>query len=194
MIEQYGADTVRLFMLFKAPPENDLEWEVRGIQGLFRWLGRLWTMMGNFIKENKNNTILQDNGTEEEKSILVSVHQAIKQVSESFDLKNHTFNVGIAELMKLSNTLGECSDHCKKSLTYYQALRSLTIMMAPMAPHISSEFWEGLISSGPAINNEWAGRSDIPNVLQQVWPKHNESLLAKQEKTVVVSVNKSSFV
>jgi leucyl-tRNA synthetase len=189
-------------MLFKAPPENVLEWDIRGIQGMHRWLGRLWTLVGNFImsdadklnqhyNENKQQQPSIENLatlSQEEKEILSATHQAIKSFTEAASIEKHAFNVAISELMKLSNTLSAISDAAKSSLSYYLGLRTLTLLLAPMAPHAASEMWLALIQSGPKINSPFAGNSEIEDPLQQNWPEFNQNYLVAEGRTISVMV------
>lgn len=189
MIEQYGADTVRLFILFKAPPENVLEWDINAIQGIYRWLSRLWYSVNNLISNlptilSKNETTL----TEEEKKLLTATHQAIKQVTYCMSIEQHTFNVAIAELMKLSNTMNDLSNDTKNTKTYYKSIRSLLLMLSPMAPHIASEMWHSLVSQGPQLNGDWFGDSSNLNILDQKWPVYNPDYLLSNNRKITIMV------
>jgi len=103
-------------------------------------------------------------------------------------ISNHIFNVAIAELMKLSNALTDSSPECKQTLSYYQAIRTLLLLLAPMAPHISSELWQSVILAGPKISNSWAGTSENLDVLSQSWPQEDLTKIFVEEKSLAILI------
>ncbi len=175
---------MRLYTLFKAPPENVLEWDMRDIHGQYRWIIRLWVTVKNLVEICEKTPQLKK-GVEGEKDLLKKIHEAIKIVTFSFET-SHSFNVAIANLMKLSNFLGDFPH--KDSEVYYLGVRSMLIMLAPMAPHVSSELWSHMIQVGPVVSNDWAGKHNQTNVLLQPWPKVNEKVLSQESKVVGVIV------
>ena len=188
VIDEYGADTVRLFILFKAPPENVLEWDIKAIQGIYRWLSRLWSLVGKNLEglsEREEGFAISE---EEEKSIMFATHMAIKNVTNYLDIENHTFNVAIAELMKLSNSLSDVSDTAKKSLAFHKCLRCLCILLSPMAPHIASEMWSGLTPYSSHLSGDWFGDANVNSVLSQSWPKFNPQFIQVSNKIISVMV------
>eukprot|EP00002_Diphylleia_rotans_P028472 TRINITY_DN5749_c0_g1_i5.p1 TRINITY_DN5749_c0_g1~~TRINITY_DN5749_c0_g1_i5.p1 ORF type:complete len:850 (+),score=156.25 TRINITY_DN5749_c0_g1_i5:58-2607(+) len=145
-IASYGADVTRLFVLFKAPPANDLEWDSRAIQGQSRWMKRLNTLMQdfkeNFPKDKPSHCIPEMSClSAEERALLVQMHQTIQKVTT--ELSNHfSFNTAISSLMKFSNDITDAK--CKSSVVYRESLKTLVLLLAPMAPHFSSEMWHVL--------------------------------------------------
>ncbi|MDD5059500.1 MAG: leucine--tRNA ligase [Candidatus Omnitrophica bacterium] len=133
MIKNYGADSLRLFILFAAPPETELEWDQRGLEGAFKFLNRVWR-----IQENLKNT-----GDPE---ILRSLHRTIKKVSEDF--AGFKFNTAIASLMELTNSIYQLG--CDKEI-----FSKLLIMLSPIAPHFCEELWEILGNKTSIFKSSW---------------------------------------
>lgn len=170
-------------MLFKAPPENVLEWDLRGIQGQFRWIQRLWHLTQSYVSSEK-----QQVSSEESSGIISAVHETIEQVTKSMEIETHSFNVAIASLMKLSNAMAEVPSPKRGSIEFYQALRTLTLLLAPMAPHLASEMWFILLKEGPTISNDWIG-SHEGSLFEQSWPTYHPELVeAKKLTTVAIMV------
>ena len=133
IIKKYGADTLRLFILFAAPPETELEWDDRGIEGAFKFLNRVWR-----IKDS-----LKDKAVPE---VIKAMHKTIKEVSE--DLENFKFNTAIASLMEFVNTI-------YKSGADREVFAKLIILLSPIAPHICEELWQALGNNGGIIKAGW---------------------------------------
>jgi leucyl-tRNA synthetase len=200
----WGADVMRLFILFKAPPDKVLEWDDRAIQGPARWLSRLWSLVESFlelrsgsssstspsVEEETKPKQKKQSLAEEEEELKLLLHQVITDVTNDIKVKR-TFNTAISQLMKLSNTLGASSLELRlQSDLYYQALRSLVLMLAPMAPHICSEMWEALVTKGSHHSSLWAGTSDSKDVSSQQWPTPMPlSEQASVTGTVVIQVS-----
>ncbi len=147
-IAKYGADTLRMFTLFKAPPEKDLEWEDADVEGQQRFLNRVWRLVSSFA-ETKQNGI----SDKIDKNLRRSIHIAIKEVSEDFD-GGYQLNTAISEMMKLSNALQDAED--KSSATFLEGIETLLTLLAPFAPHIAEELWllignEGSIHLQPCL-------------------------------------------
>lgn len=173
VLDKYGADTARMFILFKAPPEKDLEWDDADVEGQYRFLNRVWRLVTDFaenaseIKAAKN-----DNLSKPEKDLRRAVHTAIREVSE--DLQGeYQFNTAVSELMKLSNALNDAKR--TDSPVYAEGIETLLKLLAPFAPHIAEELWHLL------------GHSD--SIHQQAWPEVDESALVVDEITLVIQVN-----
>jgi len=169
VIANYGADTARMFILFKAPPEKDLEWSDRDVEGQFRFLNRVWLLVDNLV--GKLTSANQKDLSKVEKDLRRSLHIAIKEVSE--DLQGeYQFNTAVSELMKLSNALQEFED--KTSPIYREGIETLIILLAPFAPHLAEELWEKL------------GKNQ--SVHCQNWPQVDESALVADEITLVIQI------
>ncbi len=169
VIKKYGADTARMFILFKAPPEKDLEWGDTDVEGQFRFLSRIWKLYINCAKDiNSKSKFYPD----KEKSLIKSMNIAIKEISN--DILNNQFNTAISELMKfynsLSNSINDVNNNLKKD-----ALKTFCILLAPFAPHIAEEIWH-LIGFKNSVH------------LEQ-WPSFNADALKEDAYELVIQVN-----
>ncbi|MDY7015403.1 MAG: class I tRNA ligase family protein, partial [Cyanobacteriota bacterium] len=181
VISKYGVDTARMFILFKAPPEKDLEWEDADVEGQFRFLNRVWRLVAEWgraplrgsLRDRSQHQKKQKSAlTKEEKDLRRAIHTAIKEVSEDL-AGDYQFNTAISELMKLSNALTDAP--CKNSRIYQEGLETLTILMAPFAPHIAEELWQQL--------------GNTTSVHTAQWQKFDPDALVVDEITLVVQVN-----
>ncbi len=184
VLAHYGADTARMFILFKAPPEKDLEWDDADVEGQFRFLNRIWRQVYEFVVRASGTESLQGKAaellqakievgslTKAERDLRRAIHTAIKEVSE--DLEEYQFNTAIAELMKLSNALAEAG--IPDSPVYAEGIRTLILLLAPFAPHIAEELWQAV------------GGTD--SVHRQSWPSYDPRALVADTVTIVVQVN-----
>ena len=176
VLANYGADTARMFILFKAPPEKDLEWDDADVEGQFRFLNRVWRQVYDFVSRGGGTASLQakveaGSLTKAERDLRRAVHTAIKEVSE--DLEEYQFNTAIAGLMKLSNALAEAE--IPDSPVYAEGIRTLVLLLAPFAPHMAEELWQAL------------GGTD--SVHRQAWPTYDPAALVADTVTIVVQVN-----
>lgn len=177
IIEKYGADTARLFILFASPPEKDLEWSDQGVEGSYRFLNRVWRIVNEFayvIKEQKTDKSL----TKEDITLKYVVNATIKKVTEDIG-ERFNFNTAISSIMELVNALYLYKDKVedsKKNLgVIEEAIVNLIIMLAPFVPHIASELWEILGKPG--------------NVHEAKWPDFDADALVKDEVELVVQIN-----
>jgi leucyl-tRNA synthetase len=180
LISAYGADTARLFTLFAAPPEKDLEWSDQGVEGAYRFLTRLW----RFIFQYRENLTAQSaDGPEADASAQArelrrSIHRTIKKVTEDVENRFH-FNTAIAAIMELFNAVSAAAQD-ETSLRQNgelirQAVRTVVVLLLPFVPHVASELWEEL---EPGQN---------PASLR--WPDYSEEALEREEVLIVVQVN-----
>ncbi|MBE9075889.1 leucine--tRNA ligase [Romeria aff. gracilis LEGE 07310] len=174
VIAKYGADTARMFILFKAPPEKDLEWDDADVEGQFRFLNRVWRLVTAFAESGqslKGDAIQQDQLGKAEKDLRRAVHTAIKAVTEDIE-GDYQFNTAVSELMKLSNALGDAPDPTTPA--YAEGIRTLILLLAPFSPHITEELWSQL------------GQSD--SVHRQPWPTVEAAALVADEMTLVIQI------
>ncbi|MEN6476282.1 MAG: leucine--tRNA ligase [Syntrophaceae bacterium] len=173
MIKRYGADATRLFMLFAAPPEKDLDWSDQGIEGTYRFLSRLWRLVQE-IKElpaAETETIppsMQD--------FQRKLHQTIRKVTEDVD-KRFRFNTAIAAMMELVNELYKLKEAARapqEVQVMRRALQHLLVMLSPFVPHIADELWEALGGTGM--------------LLDHAWPEFDAAWAEKVEVTIAVQV------
>jgi leucyl-tRNA synthetase len=180
VISKYGADTARMFILFKAPPEKDLEWDEADVEGQFRFLNRVWRLVTDFAGAGssqpalgtKTNQKKSESLTKDEKNLRRAIHTAIQAVTEDLD-GEYQFNTAVSELMKLSNALTDAA--CKDSPVYAEGIESLLILLAPFAPHIAEELWSGL------------GHED--SIHRQSWLTVDPDALVADEITLVIQIN-----
>lgn len=171
VLAKYGADTARMFILFKAPPEKDLEWEDADVEGQFRFLNRVWRLVTEFVSNNAINCVATGELSKAEKELRRYIHTAIKEVTEDLE-GDYQFNTAISELMKLSNALADAN--CKDSVIYAEGIQTLVMLLSPFAPHITDELWHLL------------GNSDSVHI--QSWQKFDPAALVADEITLVIQI------
>lgn len=164
VLAKYGADTARMFILFKAPPEKDLEWDDADVEGQFRFLNRVWRLVMEFVGRNKLGE-LKPPQTKPEKDLRRAIHTAIQNVTEDVQ-GEYQFNTAVSELMKLSNALTESS--CKDSLVYVEGINTLVLLLAPLAPHIAEELWQALGHSESVHTQAWATVDPVALVVDEI--------------------------
>ena len=177
MAERYGCDTARVYTLFAAPPEKDMEWSEQSIEGCSRFLHKVWRLIEKHAARVRD---VQPTGaspaTEKEKALLRKAHQTLKRVTDDYESRWH-FNTCVSGLMELTNLIQE-SEPLEEGVSP-QVLKEtfdlLTLMLAPMAPHIASELWE------------MTGHSDA--LVRARWPKYRADLAAEDEFEVVIQIN-----
>lgn len=174
VIERYGADTARMFILFKAPPEKDLEWDDADVEGQYRFLQRLWRLVEAAQARGLRlgGASAEVTPSPAERELRRAVHTAIAAVSDDLD-GDFQFNTAIAELMKLSNAMAE---HLEASgiAVAQEALGSLLLLLAPFAPHLAEELWSRL-EGGASIH-------------VQAWPKVDATALVRDTIPLVIQV------
>ncbi|MBD1896776.1 leucine--tRNA ligase [Coleofasciculus sp. FACHB-129] len=171
VLAKYGADTARMFILFKAPPEKDLEWDDADVEGQFRFLNRVWRLVAEFVAHPSSPPDKGREMNKGEKDLRRAIHGAIQAVTEDLE-GEYQFNTAISELMKLSNSLADAK--CKDSPVYAEGIETLIHLMAPFAPHIAEELWNTI------------GHSD--SVHTQTWPTVDPAALVVDEITLVIQV------
>ena len=176
LIAQYGADTVRLFVMFAAPPEQSLEWSDSGVEGAFRFLKRLWRQAYLHIQSGgSSHTLDKASLTEEQQAVRRQVHQTLQKVTNDMGVRI-IFNTAIAANMELVNTLSKFTDESANGKAVRQeALEAIVLMLAPMVPHICHQLWLDL------------GHQEA--VVSAAWPKVDESALAQDNVEYVIQVN-----
>lgn len=170
VLGKYGADTARMFILFKAPPEKDLEWDDADVEGQFRFLNRVWRLVNGYA-EKQPEVISNKELSKEEKGLRRAIHTAIKEISEDLE-GDYQFNTAVSELMKLSNTLNDAKSI--NSGVYQEGIGTLLILLAPFAPHIAEELWHNL------------GHEN--SIHLQTWPEVDPDALVVDEITLVIQI------
>src|SRR5207253_9551979 len=180
MIQAFGADATRLFILFAAPAENELRWSETGIEGAVRFLRRVWTMVWRWRDRLHEKAPASDVALEfsdPARALRRKTHQTIARVTDDFERLD--LNTNVAALMELLNALGEfnvepASASAADVFAVREALEALVVMLAPFSPHAAEEMWEGLGHEGGLLKN-------VP-----VWPKADQKLAAKEELEIHV--------
>ncbi|HHF5092124.1 TPA: leucine--tRNA ligase [Haemophilus influenzae] len=175
MVEKYGADTVRLFMMFASPAEMTLEWQESGVEGAKRFLGRVWNLVYQY-QQNPAKTSLDLTALSAEQKVLRrEVHKTIAKVSDDIG-RRQTFNTAIAAVMELMNKLTKASlDSEQDRAVMAEALSAVVRMLYPITPHICFELWQALGNESAIDTGEWV--------------KADEAAMVEDEKLIVVQVN-----
>lgn len=176
VIRQYGADTVRLFTMFAAPPEQSLEWTDSGVEGAYRFLKRLWKNVHQHIEAGSPGEILADKLDETQRALRRKTHETIQKVSDDYG-RRQTFNTAIAAVMELLNETSKLADRSTPLglAVEREAIDSAVLLLTPIVPHITHNLWAAL------------GHSE--NVLHARWPRVDESALTRSTVTIVAQVN-----
>lgn len=176
LIEQYGADTVRLFMMFTSPPEQSLEWSDAGVDGSFRFLRRLWRLVVTHLEHAPAPALDSTNLHSNAKNLRRKVHETISKVSDDYG-RRHTFNTAIAANMELLNAMENHldSDDAQMRAVLHEGFDAVIRMLSPIVPHITQQLWEML------------GHDSM--MLDASWVAVDENALVKDELELVVQVN-----
>ena len=176
LIKRYGADTARLFSLFAAPPEKDLDWNEQGVDGCYRFLNRVWKLVHEQLEAVAAAPALDSSAlSDEERSLRRAVHKTLKKVTEDIDERFH-FNTAIAAVMELMNSLqGARLNTPQAAAVMKEALELVVIMLAPFVPHITEELWQQLGHTVP--------------LSATAWPAWDAEAVVDEELLVVVQVN-----
>ena len=195
VIERYGADTARMFILFKAPPEKDLEWDEADVEGQYRFLQRIWRLVdaaaerGLSLCEQAGSAAAVSDAladgeaaplSDGERELRRAVHTAITEISDDLD-GDYQFNTAVSELMKLSNAMGTHLEGSRQVLAC-EALRNLLILLAPFAPHLAEDLWLKL--GGRSANDALASSS----IHAQAWPVADAAALVRDTVPLVIQI------
>ena len=167
MVETFGADTGRMFELFAAPPEKELDWTDAGANGAYSFLSRVY----RFVMRNVGGGLPEP--TDADAQLLRKLNQTIQKVTDDFDSRWH-FNTSIAALMDFTNVLHSLEKQISMPVME-DALVKLTLMLEPFAPFLAEELWEALGRTGP--------------VFHQRWPEYDQALAREESAEVVIQVN-----
>ncbi len=175
LIDEYGADTARLFMMFAAPPTQSLEWSDAGVEGAHRFLKRLWHRVYQHIEAGTVTALDTGILSKEQKTLRNQVHSTIAKISDDM-ARRHTFNTAIAAVMELVNALYKFDDNSEQGRAVMQeALEACVLLLSPIAPHITHTLWHSL------------GHENA--VIDQPWPQADEAAMVKDEIQIIVQVN-----
>ena len=175
LIDRYGADTVRLFSMFAAPPEQSLEWSDAGVEGANRFLKRLWKLVTGHLDGATAAALAPDTLTETQKAVRRKTHETIAKVTDDYG-RRQTFNTAIAAVMELCNELGKLdSNDPQDQAVMAEALKAVVLMLCPIVPHASHYLWPQLGGEGEVMNAPW--------------PQVDEAALTRDSVDIVVQVN-----
>jgi leucyl-tRNA synthetase len=177
LVEQYGADTARLFMMFAAPPEQSLEWSDEGVEGAFRFMKRLWKAVHQHVSQGAGAAGAPDKAslTPGQRDLRRQVHETLAKVTVDIG-RRRTFNTAIAAVMELMNSLARFDDRSPQGRAVMQeALETVVLVLQPVVPHACHALWRELGHEGP--------------VVEERWPVVDESALERDTIEVVVQVN-----
>nr|HPL32644.1 leucine--tRNA ligase [Smithellaceae bacterium] len=180
LVKTYGADTARIFCLFASPPEKDLEWSEQGVEGSFRFLGRLWRIFDEYVEDIRGAAPAAGplELTDDVKALRRKTHQTIRKVSQDIEDRFH-FNTAISAVMELVNVLYSVKHPTKDNRTALsvvrEALETAILLLTPIVPHITEELWERLGKDKPA--------ADMP------WPDFDPAVASEEEMTIVIQIN-----
>jgi leucyl-tRNA synthetase len=182
MIKEYGADALRLFILFASPPEKEFAWTEEGVEGCFRFLNRVWSMIGDnsdvFEERGRRRADPTGRAGEEGTLLIKKTHQTIRKVGEDIEKRFH-LNTAISSIMELYNLIRRAKDTLRQSQDGREVLRlaleNLIILLSPFTPHLSEELWERTGHKEPLAR--------FP------WPAYDPELAKEGKVTVIVQVN-----
>jgi leucyl-tRNA synthetase len=175
MIDAFGADTCRLFMMFASPPDMSCEWSDSGVEGANRFLRRVWRLAHSHVSAGQPAKLDIATLNDEQKAVRRAIHLAIKQASNDIGL-HHKFNTAVAQVMTLMNVLEKAATATEQDRALVQeGLETVALILAPITPHISHELWRELGKQGAIIDASW--------------PQVDESALVQDSLTLVVQVN-----
>ena len=176
MVGKYGADTVRLFSMFAAPPEQSLEWSEAGVEGMSRFLRRVWREVTSHVA-NPDHPVVDPGALDAgQKAMRRQVHETIQKVSDDFG-RRHAFNTAIAALMELLNALNKFSDQSDQGRAVrHEALEAMVLLLNPVVPHISHALWQVLGHPQTVLED-------------QRWPQADSAALVRDTLTLAVQIN-----
>jgi len=174
VIDLYGADTVRLFTMFAAPPEQTLEWVDSGVEGANRFLKRVWKLVSEHVALGEAVAVDAAQLSKSQQDLRRLVHQTIAKVSDDIE-RRQTFNTAIAAIMELSNHLLKApSDSEQDRAILQEGSEAIVLMLTPITPHIAHELWQAL---------------GHDNVHIAPWPQADNAAMVEAEKLIIVQVN-----
>ncbi|MBV8158674.1 MAG: leucine--tRNA ligase [Dyella sp.] len=176
MVDKYGADTVRLFSMFAAPPEQSLEWSEAGVEGMARFLRRFWREVTTHASQPDHPVVDPSTLDAGQKTLRRQVHETIQKVSDDFG-RRHSFNTAIASLMERLNALNKFNDMSEQGRAVrHEALETMVLLLNPVVPHVSHALWQVLGHSQSVVED-------------QPWPQVDSAALVRDSLTLAVQVN-----
>lgn len=175
LIDRYGADTVRLYTMFAAPPEQTLEWSDAGVEGAYRFLKRLWKLSATHLEAGDVPDLKKDELSDAQQKTRLKIHVTINKVNDDIG-RRYTFNTAIAATMELINILSHAKDESENGRAIMrEGLETVILLLSPIVPHITEVLWREFGHTKPIID--------------AAWPEVDESALVQKELQLVVQVN-----
>ncbi len=190
LIDTYGADTARLFMMFAAPPDQSLEWADSGVEGASRFLKRLWKATYDHVSLGEIAAYQSGDLTAELKSLRLQLHQTIEKVGDDYG-RRHSFNTAISSVMELMNALAkiEAADALTRSVRQ-EVLQNVALLLSPIVPHICQALWAELCTNICASKNDGSASHILSgHILDAPWPMPDKAALVQDSIEYVVQVN-----
>lgn len=174
IIDKYGADTARLFILFAAPPEKELDWSDAGVEGSYRFINRVYRLVSESIERYQDIKADYVIKSDSDKALAFVLNNTIKKVGEDIE-ERFAFNTAISSIMELVNELYKYKEGDVNEGLYGYAIRNLILILSPFIPHISEEMWQAVGGQGLAS--------------EQNWPSYDEAAMIKDRLEIVVQIN-----
>ena len=175
LIDRYGADTVRLYTMFAAPPEHNLEWSDAGVEGAHRFLKRLWKLSAEHLQTTSISELKKNELTEDQKKLRHKIHNTTAKANDDIG-RRYTFNTAIAAVMELSNSLSQAKDNSENGRAIMrEGLETSILLLSPIVPHITDALWREFGHTEPMV--------------EAAWPKVDDSALVQNELELIVQVN-----
>ncbi len=175
LIDRYGADTVRLYTMFAAPPEQSLEWSDAGVEGAYRFLKRLWKLAAAHLEVDDVPDLKKDELSDAQQKLRLKIHVTINKVNDDVG-RRYTFNTAIAATMELINALSHAKDESENGRAIMrEGLETAILLLSPIVPHITEVLWHEFGHKEPIVN--------------AAWPEVDESALVQNELQLIVQVN-----
>lgn len=175
LIDRYGADTVRLYTMFAAPPEHSLEWSDAGVEGAHRFLKRLWKLSVTHLQAGDSSNLKKTELSDDQKKLRHKIHSTIAKVNDDIG-RRYTFNTAIAAVMELSNSLSQAKDDSDNGRAIMrEGLETSVLLLSPIVPHITDTLWREFGHTDPVID--------------ATWPEVDDAALVQNELQMMVQVN-----
>ncbi|MGI6721914.1 MAG: leucine--tRNA ligase [Anaerovoracaceae bacterium] len=174
IVEKYGADTARLFILFAAPPERELDWSDQGVEGSYRFIGRVYRMVYEFIEKEGTGEVSDKAESKADKELAFALNTTIKKVTDDIG-ERFNFNTAISSVMELVNEMYKYKDGEMNAPLFRFAIEKLVTLLAPFTPHVCEEMWQALGKTG--------------SVHDEKWPEYDESAMVKDSIEIAVQIN-----
>ena len=175
MVEQYGADTMRLYTMFASPPDQSLEWQDSAVEGSLRFLRRLWKMVQSHQAKGPVSALDVTQLNNDHKTLRRKTHETIAKVTDDYE-RRYTFNTAIAAVMELLNYAAKSEESSEQDrAVLHEALEAAVLLLSPIVPHICTELWQ-------ALGNDL-------DIVDQPWPKADKAAMVQDEKLIIVQVN-----